>query len=1714
MEGSARRWLEADQQLHRSAAEQIAANLSAARLVDALADDPDRALSDEEGQQLAAFRSWGAGPVASVFDQRDGRQHRLRSEVEDTLGVERLAAAQRTVLNAHYTDLRYADAMWRFATAMGFEGGRVLEPGCGSGVFMASAPPPAEMVGVELDPVSAEVARLLNPAATIHQGSFADVSLPPSFDMVIGNVPFGNSVPSDRRYNPHGELSLHNYFLVKGLHLTAPGGLLVALTSRWTMDAQNPAARTAMAELADFVGALRLPSGAHTAMAGTEAVTDLVILRRRPDGAAVDEQARAQWLAPVRAAELQADPAESVGEIKVHPYFLDNPAQVLGTLGVGHGLYGRSDLVVHADSTDPEVVAEDLNRQLSALAADTRERFAIAVDHPATQRSSRVAIAPQTELVNDRIVRTTQGPTPFGQVRDGEIVPFEAPAAHRRELEQLLGLRDTVTTLLKAEAASMADTVEMQHLRTELNHRYDNYLRRYGPLNRFKVIVTKRTDPETGEAIIQRRPAPVMRSFRQDPHAAAVLALERFDEATQHAAKAEIFTGRVVMQRQPRRGADTPAEAVAICLDTDGEVTLSRLAELLGEPEESVAARCDGEVFYDPVTNGWMSRAEYLSGDLAERIEVCNTAIATNDTMEVPVEQYLRQIEELTAALPQRLSPEEISVRLGAVWVSADDVEKFLTETLDDAGIRVVHAGGSKWEVKGGQSYGVAATVEWGTERIPAPALAKRLLCQSPIEVRDEVPGPEGGSRMVLNPTETLLAQEKADALNEAFAEWVWSDVERRERLCNEYNRRFNSLVLRSYDGKHLSLPGLAATFSPRPHQRAAVARMISEPAVGLFHEVGAGKTAEMVMGCMELRRLGLVTKPAVVVPNHMLEQFQREWLQLYPHAKLLAASTQDLAGDKRARFTARAATGDWDGIILTRGSFKRLDVSHDTIRRYTDDEMTLLRSQKKAIDDAGLSVKQLEGQIAAAEERLKRRLESPRDAGVTFEETGIDYLCVDELHDYKNLTTASTLPGAAIQGSMRATDLHMKLHYLRRTHGNRVITGATATPIANSMSEAYVTQRYLRPDLLEAAGLVDFDTWAATFGQVTSALEFTPAGTLKLRARFARFVNVPELLRMWHMAADVKTAEDLNLPTPPLRVQPDGERGAETVVLPRPDALAVYMDRLGERAAEVSARPQREEDNILVITGDGRRAALDLRLLGPGEQTWLQAQGYAPDEVLNPGKVEAAADRIAQIWEDHRDEAYLDAAGRTHPNRGALQLVFCDLGTPGTEWNVYSALRDELISLGLPEGSVRFIHEAKNDTEKARLFEACRAGQVAVIIGSTQKMGVGTNIQSRAVALHHLDCPWRPADIAQRDGRVVRQGNQNPEVEVIRYVTERSFDAALWDTIARKAHFIGQVMKGRLDVREIDDVGEASLDAAQVAAAVSGDSRLLVKAQLESEVARLTRLSRAHSRSQQGLADRIETLTNRIPGLQADAARAGQLLEDYRPTAGDNFNITLHDGPQLRERADAVIPVHNHVRQVPWRSLPEGHEQPLCTVGNLPLVAQGVRLGVSAASDPAARIIGRVSIAGLPNGPAVDLTAGSQYQPNPGLVKRLENLAARIVHLPTTLADEAASAEAELARARDQHRQPFKHADLLAEKSSELRVLSAELMAEAEGHDEDSPESDTSAATAAEPDRPQVSRPHPEDFPTPDHERTTHTGRPVAWQQPTTTSKGSHHDR
>ncbi|SDT36628.1 Adenine-specific DNA methylase, N12 class [Jiangella sp. DSM 45060] len=1591
----------------------VRANLDAIALVQLLQREARQA-SDEERRVLARWSSWGAVP--QVFDEQASEWQREREYLRSVLGDSAYAAARRTTINAHYTDPAYVQPMWDLLAGLGLAGGEVLEPGCGSGTFIGLAPTAARVTGVELDPTSAAIAAALYPGAQVRAESFADTRFPDGhFDAVIGNVPFGDVRLHDPKHNAGGH-ALHNHFIIKSLGLTRPGGLVAVLTSHFTLDAQNPAARREMNALADLVGAVRMPSGAHRRAAGTEVVTDLLVFRRRDR----DTPPRSTLWETVTARKVD-------GEIvRVNSYFDHHPERILGDLGVGLGMYGAQTLHVRADlAQTPARLAGALAGVAEAARTDSLQMTA---RRPAMQGEARPAALAPDGLWDGHLVANEDNT--FSVVTDGMLEDRPVPTTQRRELRALLGLRDVARALLTAEAADLDDTPEIAALRADLADQYHRYVDRYGPINRFTTRTTGRVDPATGEPRPSRVAPPVMRIFRTDPFAALVKGLEVFDDASQTATPATIMTQRVVAPRVPVLGADTPQEALAVVLDAHGRVDLMQVAQLLGVGEDEARAMLGELVYDDPQTKQLLTAAEYLSGNVRQKLDAAVTAV------EADPERYAVNVAALRQVQPGDLGPGDIEARLGAAWIDAATHERFLSELLNDPSVQVEHPGGAIWEVRGNK-WSVAASEEWGTERMPATAIAKATLEQRPIQVTDEI---EDGGR-VINPVETAAAQEKARLLQERFAEWVWEDPERAARLQREYNDRFNTIVLRDYasEGQRLTLPGLAATFTPREHQRTAVARMLAEPAVGLFHEVGAGKTAEMVMGSMELRRLGMVRKPCVIVPNHMLEQFSREWLQLYPTARILAASSDDLRGDQRRLFVARCATNDWDAVIMTRGAFERIPVSPDVEAAYQEREMDALRAMlANSRESHGLSVKRLERAVLAAEERLKERLDGPRDPGISFEQTGIDYLVVDEMHDYKNLRTVSNIRDAAIVGSRRASDLHMKTEYLRDQHGDRVITAATATPIANSVTEAHVMQRFLRPDLLDEAGVGDFDSWAATFGQTVTEIEMAPAGGYRLQTRFAKFQNVPEMLRMWHVFADVKTAEDLNLPTPDLAVREDGERAPVTTVVPPSDELTAYVADLGERAERVKNRQvDSSTDNMLKISTDGRKAALDMRLVS----------GHRP--LADATKLDVVADNVARIWAHHRDARYLTPGTEEYsPAPGALQIVFCDLGTPQENWNVYDELRDLLGRRGLPREQVRFMHEARNDTEKARLFAAARAGHIAVLLGSTAKMGVGTNVQARAVALHHVDCPWRPADLAQRDGRIKRQGNQNAEIQIYRYVTEGSFDGYLWQTVERKAKFIAQIMRGRLDVRAIDDVGDNALSFAEVKALAAGDPLILERANAHAELTRLDRLRRAHHRQQDNLrqrrnfaAARIRDLDQQRPILEAAIART-------IPVAGDAFAMTV-DGTRVTKRTDAAAAIARWATQ----HLP-GNPYRQADLGVLGEIAGHT---IEATYLPPGSVLGQparveLRLRGVPLSDASVTVATITDGHGIGTVRVLEN---RVAAIPADLAETdrmRVDAVNEQQDAETALEAPFKHAAALHEAREALDRIVAAMTDQAAG--------------------------------------------------------------
>jgi len=1592
----------------------VEANLDALRVLATL-DTQNRHATPQEQATLARWSGWGATPA--VFDDDNDRYAAARQELRQLVGQSGFDAARRTTLNAHYTDPDTDRAMWSILTSLGFQGGTVLEPGCGAGTFLGTAPVPITATGVELDPTTARIAAELYPNAQIRNESFVDSNLPlDSFDAVIGNVPFSNVKPHDPRFNQQG-FALHDYFIYKSVNQMHPGATAALLTSRWTMDKTNPAARRAINEMADLVTAIRLPTGAMGRSAGTDALVDLLVLRRRkPDS----RPASTDWeFAP---AMSLVGPDGQMQDHSVNQWFHDHPELILGRPHVAMGMGGHPQVIV-----DPDRDLQDLPDQIRNAAHTSVDQALQAgrgwtpADPSAPTRTAGRIAAPDTPFQEGHLRERPDGT--FEELRQGAWNDVAVPRTQAAETRALLDMRDQAVALLHTEAQSMDNTPDLDQARTRLRQSWQNYVDRWGPIGRVTKTQTRRLDSE-GNPITVRRLPPAVTRFRKDPHGPLVMALEVVDEEAGTAKPGPLLRERMITPRQPVTGVDTVADAVAVSLDTYGRLDLDYMSDLLGASgAEEVAAqlRHDQRAFQMPGSNQWIPAEDYLSGQVRSKLDDALAAAAEDP------DRWTRNVEALQAVMPQDLTPAEIEPRLGAVWIPDTDYTAFLREITGDHNARVAHAG-TTWSVDC-RTYGVQQTEVWGTDRMPAGKILQAALLQKPLVVMD--PPVDGHDTRKVNPVETEAANAKLEAMQARFAEWVWEDPRRTDRLCTDYNRRFNSLVLRDFSeaGQHLSLPGLAANFTPRPHQRAAVARILSDSSTGLFHAVGAGKTAEMVMGVTELKRLGLIHKPMVVVPNHMLEQMSREWLQLYPQAKILAAGAKEASLGNRRDLVARAATGDWDAIIMSTSAFTKISVTptceQEYRRRETDDLRAALenlyKNQEGHLSRAATRVvKKIEKRVAANEERVKALADSPHDPGLSFEDLGVDHLTVDEFHEYKNLHTDSNISDANIAGSKRATDLHMKLGYLRQRYGRRVLIAATATPVANSVSEIYNMTRYIAPELLQQAGITAFDQWAATFGEQVAEIEISVAGQLKPKTRLARFTNVPELSMMLHQFGDVKTSEDLNLPKPPLTVNSRGLREPEVILIPPTAELTAFQQELGRRADNMGS-VDRSQDNMLKLATEGRQAASDLRLVDPA--------------IIPTGetKIDRAADIIAETWREHRDDRFIDTGTEELSEvPGALQMVFADMGTPGSDkpWNVYDALRDELVARGMPRESIRFMQDAKNDSEKASLFAACRSGRVSVLIGSTASMGTGVNVQDRLVQQIHMDAPWRPADITQRDGRMLRQGNQNPEVSLIRMVTEGSFDTYMWQTLQRKETFINQIMTADRQHRDVEDLGEGQAEQfGQIKAVASGNPMILREAEANRNLKKLRRLETAHARGQKRLQWRAGILQTEITKEQRVIDDLTPIVDTIRDTTGDAFTMTIGT-TTLNERAKAATLLgHTVTPPSRWRSHDFGT---IATLGGQPITARWnvseMQFGIKGSNHLLVTI------------PADKIANIS----NTGTITRLENMVRRIPTRIEQAKQDIATKTEQLTQTRALQGAPFPQEARLAAAQNEYDLISA----------------------------------------------------------------------
>jgi N12 class adenine-specific DNA methylase len=1442
-------------------------SLAALDTLDRLRQAPHTPPSPDD---MAALRGWsGWGPLAPALEpDRSGTWKQIGDRIAYLLPREHYDHGIQAAYNAFYTPSQIASACWNILTGLGFTGGEVLEPGCGAGVFMAHTPAdtPVQWIGVERDPTTAAIAGLLHPGATIHARRLEETPLAShSVDAVLGNVPFGDTAVYDPTAPRLVTANLHNYFLYRAVQSLRPGGIAVLLTSRYTLDAAGDIsmlARSSIAWDADLLGAIRLPNSA-LAPGGTEPLTDILVLRRRRTDDPPDPD-RDLWLTT----------GPSVGGQQVNSYLLANPHLILGELAedsTPH--YGRA-LRVNARP-------EDLPLPV-ALAAAGRVITTRAADQHRSWRVDRGAVTITADSAPFELRADGRKEGSFHlidgvahEVVDAQLVPVERPG---KELPKLIALRDAVLHLLDAETDHAAPDTQLEPLRTEANRLYDSYVKAHGYLNRYTVTEGK---PDENGVVQASRRRPSMGGFRRDPDVVTVLALEDFDDDTRTAAKAALLTRRVNRPRERATHADNPAEAIALCRDELSVLDIGRVAELLRVDIPEAERLIADVAFIDPATNSWTPADEYLTGNVRVKLAAAKAA-AERDP-----ERFSRNVPALEAAIPADLLPEQIAANLGAAWIPAEDVHEFAQDLLGFR-LHVWHEPRtSTWSVRTSRraEESAAATSEWGTSRVNAYELLEHGLNGKAPAVYDHL-----DDKRVRNQDESLAACDRLEAIATRFSTWIWEDPDRADRLAHAYNQTFNATVPRQFTGAHLTFPGLDPEFQPYDHQRDIVARMIAGSDALCPYPVGTGKTASMFMAAAKLKALGLATKPLIIVVPSTLEQIARDGKRLFPNARILMAGKEDL-GTPRARmlFAARCAMEDWDAVVMSHPSFTSLSV-HPTVEAgyvaaMAAEYRTALISAK-ADGAEPRKIKQIAKMVDNLEAGAKTLLAHATDDGVFFEHLGVDYLMVDEMHYFKNLNVPVHTDGFTVQGSKRAQDLDMKLGYLRAQHlGCAVVTGFTGTPVSNTLLEAFIIQHYLQPQRLAELGLQSADAWAATFVRFTTAVEVTPDGGFRLNRRPAEIVNTPELMHTLGEVAELRPPESFPVNRPDVR--------RHTVAIEASDTVLDYVRSLAERADDIHAGGVHpSDDNILKICSDGRKVALHESLVG------LEPDG--------PGKIGALVENVARIYHETKD---LQLPGNDPATRGALQLVFCDLGTPNKDKGsqIYGLIRHELIRAGLPADRIRFIHDATTDARRLVLFDQCTKGDVSVLLGSTDKLGVGVNIQKRAVALHHVDAPWRPDQVEQRDGRIWRPKNLNPAVDIYRYVTEGSFDAFMWQALERKEKALRPILSGQTTVRSIEDIGDIALDYGQIKAISTGNPLLTELNEVAFEVKRLSSLTTSHQRTQRRLRADIQTLT-----MQAAAtAKAADNLDSITTTAAQIPDTAMWHDTRGNPITSEDLPTH-----------------------------------------------------------------------------------------------------------------------------------------------------------------------------------------------------------
>ncbi|MFQ9908249.1 MAG: helicase-related protein [Acutalibacter sp.] len=1316
---------------------------------------------------------------------------------------------------------------------MGFRTGNILEPSCGIGNFFGLMPEnmsESNLYGVELDPLTGRIAQQLYQNASISVQGFEDTELPDSFfDLAIGNVPFGSYSLHDKRYDKYHFL-IHDYFFAKTLDKVRPGGIVAFITSKGTLDKQNPSVRKYIAERAELIGAIRLPNNAFLANAGTQVTTDILFLQKREklvDVSLPEADSGLEWLHLGRTED----------GVPVNQYFQDHPEMILGKMAYDRSMYGNEK-----ETTCQPLEGAGLSDLLAKAVGNLHAQY---TPYEMEEREDEDTSIPASPDVRNFSYTVIDEKVYYRE--NSRMFPVEVSVTAENRIRGMIALRDCARGLIEVQMENDSEEA-VQAGQRELNRLYDSFTAQYGLLN-------SRANTSV---------------FSSDSSFPLLCSLEVLDEQGSLKRKADMFTKRTIQPYRAVTHVDTASEALAVSLGEKARVDLGYMASLTGKTQEHLAEELRGVIFPVPgevETNGkshYVTADEYLSGNVREKLRQARAAVEADPT-------YATNVEALEKVQPKDLTAGEISVRLGAAWIPEDVAEQFTHELLQTpfyykGRIRVRYSPVTgEWNVseKSLDRGNIRVSSTYGTKRVNAYKIIEDTLNLRDVRVFDTVQDENGKDQRVLNKKETAIAQDKQDQIKEKFQEWVWADPSRRERLCTLYNEKFNAIRPREYDGSHLVFAGMNPEITLRPHQRNAVARAIYGGNALFAHVVGAGKTYEMIATAMESKRLGLSSKALFVVPNHIIGDFASDFLDLYPGANILVATKKDFEKQRRKKFCARIATGDYDGIILGHSQFEKIPLSTDRqqamLKKQIAEVVAGMEAAKKQ-EGSRFTVKQMEKSKKSLEAKLKKlNDQSAKDDVVTFEELGVDRLFIDEADLFKNLylyTKMRNVGGISQTESQKASDLYMKCQYMDELTGGKGVVFATGTPVSNSMAELYTMQRYLQGNLLKELGLSHFDAWASQFGETVTSMELKPEGQgFQQKTRFSNFYNLPELMALFKEVADIQTADMLNLPVPKAKY--------ETVVCKPSDIQKEMVEALGQRADAVrSGAVDASQDNMLLITNDGRKLALDQRLLNP----------LLPD--MEGSKVNVCAEKVYQIWKDTREQRL-------------TQLVFCDLSTPKSDgtFSVYNDLKDKLVARGIPEEEIAFVHSAANETQKQQLFGKVRAGQVRVLMGSTAKMGAGTNVQDRLIALHDLDCPWRPRDLEQRSGRIIRQGNQNPEVQIYRYVTEGTFDSYLYQMVENKQRFISQVFTSKAPARVMQEIDDVVLSYNEIKALATGNPQIIERANLETEVNKLKMLRASFLSQKYELEDKvlkfypqqIQQYEERIAGTTADIAQRDQ---------------------------------------------------------------------------------------------------------------------------------------------------------------------------------------------------------------------------------------------